>query len=132
MVCRVRLCVLGRSAKNPMIEIKDKARLQHLLSEEEAMLFFHVTWSEYSTISKGMIEMVERYAKMGEYPTKFYQGTFEGDLIELTQSLTELGVPDQAFGGNGSLALFKCGKLTGFIQSVIGEGNHSVWKLIKP
>ena len=114
-----------------MILIDSEEVYQKFKSEERAILFVHADWSEYSRIGKVMIEFVEKYAVMGERNVAFYYGSFEGELVHLAQDLAELEIPSTAFSGNGSVALFKQGVFSGYIRSLIAQGNTELWKLIE-
>lgn len=42
--------------------------------------------------------------------------------------MIKLGVPKEAFGGDGSMCFFSHGKYLGYMRSVIGGGTYAVWR----
>ena len=113
-----------------MIEIANDRDLREFLRRRQAALFFHATWSQYAVISKLMIEFVESKSIMGKRDIGFFWGEFEGDRVPLAKTVVALGVPDEAFLGNGSLSFFRQGEHVQTMRSVIGEGAWAVWKNI--
>lgn len=114
-----------------MTEIKNERALTEFFKEKHALLFFHAPWSQYSVISKQMIEFVESYAKKGKRDASFFFGEFEGERVLLAEAVVAAGVPATvAFTGNGSLSFFQHGQHIRTMQSVIGEGTLAVWRHI--
>ena len=114
-----------------MTEITNERGLKEFFGQKHGMLFFHASWSQYSVISKQMIEFVESYAKMGQRDVSFFFGEFEGDRLPLAEALVAAGVPPTvAFTGDGSLSFFQRGQHIRTMKSVIGEGTFAIWRHI--
>src|ERR1043165_2358909 len=101
-----------------MTEITNEKGLKDFLGQKHAIVFFHAPWSQYSLISKQMIEFVESYAK-GQRDVSFFFGEFEGERVPLAEALIAAGVPATvAFTGNGSLSFFRRGQHIHTMSSV--------------
>jgi len=111
-----------------MNPIETSDTLEDFFRQDAAVLFFDAPWSQYSAISRTMMEFVERYAQMGEYQIKFFTCCFEGDLVPLAKRVVSVGVSEQVFMGNGAVSFFRCGDHVCTIRSVVGEGTNAVWE----